>query len=215
MNINDITFSKIYKNPNGSAKVFMNVEGEEVLVMTPKLNNSFGANDYQGNNRFSLTLKLTEELEKNLKKIDKKVLETVRENKELYSQLGLKKQPKLESLEMLYKPIVKESEEYGSSVSVKLPTVYEKESFQTDFYNSNKQMIEADIHTIKQTITFKTKTRTIIHFAGVWFVNGKFGVNVNAKQVLIFPDEAPTGYAFLDSEDEEIDTESVKQLSVV
>ena len=210
MKFTDIEFSKLYKNPNGSSRVYLKVEGQDMLIPTTKLDNSFGASDYKGDKRFSLTLKVDDKLTKNLGKIDTKVVEMVREDKQLWTQLGLKKKPTTEQLLMIYKPLVKESEQYGNSINVKLQSVYGKEEFKTKFYNTDKEEMNINFNNVKEEITFRTSTKSIIHLQSVWFVGGKFGVTTMAKQVLVYPTEKLEGYAFLDSDTEEEEEDVVR-----
>lgn len=205
MKINNITFSKLYKNDNGSSKVYMNVDDQSILLPTPKLCNSFGASDYQGNKRFAVRVKLQEgdKLSKNLHKIDEYVLKSVSESKDLYRQLGLKKKPSIDNLEMVYTPIVKSDEKYGDSFNVKLPCKWEKDTFKTVFYDTDKERVEPTTSDISEYITYETQCKYIIHIEALWFVNGKFGVTVTAKQVLIYPaDTELQGYSFDDTDSE-------------
>lgn len=204
MKIENITFSKLFKNANGSSKVYMNVEDKQIILPTPKLKNSFGANDYNDNKRFSVRVKLEDDkLTKNLHKIDEHVLKSVASNKELYKQLGLKKKPTVDSLEMLYIPIVKSDDKYGESFNIKLPTVWNKDVFKTVFYDTDKERLHLTTDDIKEHITYENRCKYIIHVESIWFVNGKFGVTISAKQVLIYPSERElVGYNFSDSEDD-------------
>jgi hypothetical protein len=210
MKTSSIQFSKIYNNTNGSSKVYLNVEDQAILLPTNKLANSFGATDYKGNKRFSVAVKLEEgdSLTKNLSKIDEHIVKQVASNKELYKLLGQKKKPTVDQLGMVYTPIVKSSEKYGDSFNVKLPCVWEKDTFKTKFFNTDKEELELDTSDIGEVITYQTLCKYIIHIEAVWFVNGKFGVTVTAKQVLVYPaDKQLEGFAFVDSDTEEEEEE--------
>ncbi len=204
-----LQLSKVNKTMNGRVKVYVNKEvGGNVYVKTSKLSNSFGASDYQGNGRFGVNVKVEGNTLEQFRDFDKQILNLVMNNKDYWSLLNINKQPTLEQLRMVYNTMVKESDKYGNSIKFNLPTKYGTNELTTKFFDSNKTEMLLDNEDLKETIRYTSDAKYMVHLSSVWFIGGRFGVVIDTKQMLFYP-ERNTGNmlgdkCLIDTSDKEI-----------
>lgn len=178
------------------------------IIQTPEMSIPFGlsrwSNDNSANDKFSIDMSFKgketrptlAKFYEMLKIIDKKMIKDGLEN----STAWFKKKISTEAVvDALYTPIVKHSKDkdtgeitdkYPSTFRIALP--YRDNNFQCSFYKDKE---EIDITTIELK---GAKVAAIMQCVGIWIAGGKFGCTWKAIQVKVTPNEAVSGYAFQD-----------------
>lgn len=215
-----LQLSKVNKTKNGNVKVYVNQEGGgNVYVKTPKLSNSFGANDYQGNQKFGVNVKIEGKTLEQFRDFDEQILFLVMGDKQYWSLLNIKKQPTLDQLRMVYTPMVKDSDKYGCSMKFKLPTKYGTNELTTRFFNCEKEEVVLMNTDLKEAITYTTDAKYVVHLSSMWFINGRFGVGIDTKQVLFYPDRTVNDMlkelCVIDTSDDDKSLDTIEEVVIV
>lgn len=171
---NCVDVSKLkYSEPkilnNQSKIVYVNYDGEKLLVQTPMLNIPYGLNT--ANN--SMNVSLSDDILKKMNEIEEKVKNDVFENRILWLREdydGMK-----EVVDRLFYPIVKhhKDKETGKVTGRFTPTMKVKLPVADDF------ALDTEGHEIKLTDHADClkggRCKLIIQLTGIWLAGGKFG----------------------------------------
>tara|TARA_B100001287_G_C22664538_1_gene522208 strand:- start:836 stop:1570 length:735 start_codon:yes stop_codon:yes gene_type:complete len=208
----NLVASQPKRNQNGGLRIDLDykdpiLNGSHYLIQTPKLRLPFGMAQYDGkddkSSSYSLALSLDNyrdlsnhecEFLKGIKAIDEHVKALAIEN----SQMWFRKSMKKEVIEELYSSSIKESSEYPPTFRCKLP--YFNGKFNCDFYDQCKQKCNVD------AITQNCHIIGLINVTSIWFVNNRFGVQWQIKQLQVFQPPKYDTFLISDKEDNHSDS---------
>lgn len=197
-NPTSVKFSAVKKNRVGGSLVYPNINGQNIVVQTPKLFLPFGVSTQ---NEMKSSVSLTTSLKgydqegsaqqvfsQKLQELDRMVIKEAATNSDWQKLLGLKKGKVTEEMvEMLYVPLHKhQNEQYAPNFNVKLPVEYEGTEVKTELYK-NKQRIALTTDNVIEQLPRFSDVRFLIRVGSVWFINKKFGVTIRAVQAVIYP----------------------------
>ena len=231
LNIKNITFSDIKQTKMGGSNIYIRYKNpantsqeHNLYVQTPKMFCPFGASAFKQTDnsqlpRYNLNLSFGKdkpELKKfqdKLQALDELVLEKVINDKKLLALLNVtgSKDKIRAGLSFLQIPTIKfpkdDTKDYPPNLSVKIPTVYSTGKISTDFYNKQKEKMEVNHDNMEMCCPKKSEVKCLLRIASIWFVGGKFGIALRAEQVIVFPSQSLSGYAFADDsgDEEEVD----------
>ena len=207
------------KGRKGSWSAKLKYDDDYFLVQTAKLFTPFGANSFNNDGKFALTFTVDGKDEKQAA-LQKMLVAFENRVKELVQDLKSKKLSKLN-----FSPLVKESsdpEKYNPTFTVKLRTVPEKNFDGKDndnvgdlyatVYNKSKTKVAVNVENIEQELGRRSSSRCLLMMNKVWFASslGKFGVTVNAKQLMVYPNKEQ-GCMFNEVSDDESEEEVAEE----
>lgn len=189
----NLTPSVPKRNQNGGLRIDLDykdqiLNGSHYLIQTPKLRLPFGMNQFDSgngkeNNSYSLNLSLDNyrdlsnyecEFLKGIKSIDEHIKALAIEN----SQAWFRKSMKKDVIDELFTSSIKESNDWAPTFRAKLP--YYNGKFNCDFYDACRKKCEVD------SITQNCHIIGLVNVSSIWFVNNRFGVSWQIKQLQVF-----------------------------
>jgi len=219
LNTEILSFSDFKKYARGAGGGICQIQyGDGPLILkTPKLRTPFGISDYQGNEKYNMRLESNDESRTKhlfvvLSQFDDTVKRLVLLRPDLLKRIGVKKDsnPTMEMIDMLYTSIVKDGGKYPDYFTPKIITY---KDYETKFFDDNKELIEVD--NIKAVVQRNYRVKVMLHLESLWFVGGKFGVNIKAKQIIVFPDgsnDFGKSTCFMEFDDEEEKTALIEPI---
>jgi hypothetical protein len=194
-------FSDVKTNRAGGKMVYPNVGGQNIVLQTPKLFVPFGVRQPDSDKVSSVTVTTSikgydqegtaqQLFCQKLEELDRMVIKEAVNNPEWQKLLGMKKNKvSEETVEMLYVPLVKQSEGYAPNFNVKMPVEYGTTDIKTELYHKKKQ-IKLDLENVSEHLPRFSEVKFLMRVGSVWFINKKFGVTIRAVQAVVYP---PTG----------------------
>ncbi len=183
------------RNQNGGLRIDLDykdpvLNGSHYLVQTPKLRLPFGMQQYGGEEKkddksssYSLSLSLDNyrdlsshenEFLKGIKAIDEHIKSLAIEN----SQTWFRKSMKKDVIEELFSSSIRETKDWPPTFKAKLP--YYNGKFNCDFYDQSRKKCQVD------SITQNCHIIGLVNVTSIWFVNNRFGVQWQLKQLQVF-----------------------------
>ena len=193
---------------NGGKMVYLNYEGEPLVVQTPELVLPFGLNAWPRENesdgggqpqKYTLEMAIqgpsTKRFLDMLTDLDQKLLEEGMKN----SLAWWKKQHKsVDVTDAVYKRIVKNNPNNDHPPLFKANIPVRDGKIMCDVFDGDKNPID-----ITCTRTKGARAMAIVQCTGVWLAGGNFGCTWKVLQLRIVPPAVLEGFAFdLDDEDE-------------
>ena len=208
------------------------VTGEPVdfKVQTPKLKTPFGASKFKVDDpnvqpKYSLNLTVDPKdakmgpFYKMLEALDEKVLRTVIST---YPKTINLKNPKKKSVEDLmetyvdmgnFKKMVRYSkkdpngEKYPPTISLKLKFDEKSNTLYSKVYNKNdmSKRVQVTKENVEDVLASRLEMRSLLLINSVWFIDSKFGITINANEMLLYPGQASMGCQIEESDDEMAD----------
>jgi len=206
----------------GSFSATLKYDDTYFLIQTPKLFTPFGANSFNNDGKFALTFTLDgkdskqADFQKMLVTFGNRVEELVQEKKNKDKKLTKSKD---------FCPLVKESsdpEKYNPTFTVKLRTVPEKNfdgkvndnagDLYASVYSKSKEKLSVNGTNVEQEFGRRSSSRGLLMMNKVWFASslGKFGITVNAKQLMVYPNKEQ-GCMFNEISDDESEADQEDQ----
>ena len=190
---------------------------QKLYLRTP-LMLTWGVSDYEGNEKYEMTLSFLGdpprsdvlEFEKNLKSMEQQIKQDALENSQEW--FG-KKYTNMEVLDALWTPILKYPKVKGGNgeldydrspnLRIKLP-IYDGE-WKSKLYNTEKEQIfpNEDGTTPVDLVVKGSQAACVIECGGIWYAAGKFGVTWRLKQAIVKPREDISAVCQIDLDDEE------------
>ena len=219
-NINKLTFGEIKKLDNGGKYIPVLYDGEPFDLQTPECFAPYGLNSYEkddGKIDYSINLSFKDkESRKSLQKlfgcftkIDQYNVEQAFENQLKWFK---KKYASIDVVEALYTSLIKFSKDkdtgepndkYPPTFKIKIPTKNGKIICTTFDGNRNKaELLDMNMK--------KAKVTCIIRCSGIWVAGGKFGMSLNAKQMMVVPVETISGFCIRYNEEDMISVNKSK-----
>ena len=214
-NCKQVEYSDPKKLGHGGQAIYLNYEGNPLILQTPKMGMPWGMGKYDGDvPKYSLDLSFkgmdnNESLQafyNALNQLDEKLVEDGVKNS--MSWFKKKKQTR-EVCKALFAPQIKVSKDknsgepdgkYPPTMKVKVP--WRDGKFDCDAYNSKRELITEDLSSV---LVKGTQVQALIQCVGIWFAGGKYGCSWKVVQMKVTPPAGIHGYSFLDdSEDEEV-----------
>lgn len=204
-----ITFGKFWKNSQGGKFIpILNSQGGKFNLQLPFMRTPFGLSSLEQEgvrSSYNIDLELNDaSLQAKFEELDEVVVNTVHSQcKEL-----LGKQVKKDVLkEGLYRPIVraaKDPEKYSPTIKVKVP-MNRDGTFQPVVYDMERQITDIE------NVVRNSQIMTIVELHQVYVIDGKFGLTMRLVQAKLKPSESITGYSFIDTGDDDDQTEDVTE----
>lgn len=198
-----VKFSDVKKNRAGGSLVYPNVNGQNIVLQTPKLFVPFGVKEPDQKQERISAVTLTTSVKghdqadsaqavfaQKLAELDRMVIKEAVSNTEWHKLLGMKKgKVTEETVEMLYVPLVKVNDGYAPNVNVKMPVEYEGTAIKTELFNAKdkKQSIALTLANVSEHLPRFSEIKVLIRVGSVWFINKKFGVTLRAVQAVVYP----------------------------
>lgn len=219
-NANAIRFSDTKVLSNGGKSVYVNYDGNYLVMQTPKMLCPYGISKYDEPGKepkFNLDMSFGQmddnpgckSLFNMLKTFDEKLVVDASQNSLSWFK---RKSTSVETLRELYTPMIKvardketlePSDRYPPTFKVKLP--YRDGKFLCDVYSAKREKLENP--NLEDLLNKGCRVQVIVQCMGLWFAGGKYGCSWKVIQMKI--DESKSRikeYAFLDDDDAE-DTE--------
>lgn len=206
------------RNPSGGFRIDLEykdaiLNGSHYLIQTPKLRLPFGLQQFndekEKRSSYSVSLSLDNyrdltshecEFLKGIKAIDEHIKAMALENSTSWFRKTMKK----DVIDELFSSSIRETNDWAPTFKCKLP--YYNERFNCDFYDQNRQKCEYE------SIIQNCHVIGLVNVSSIWFVNNRFGVSWQLKQVQIF--QPPKYDTFLiTGEDKSADDEKDKESS--
>ena len=227
-NKNDIQFSDVKTNNYGGKVVYINKNSAKFRIQTSEMSMPYGLSEneitdsktneiighkyhinlsFKGIDQDNSDAEKLKKLHKMLKEMDELVIDEAIKNS--LSWLKMKKVTH-ETVKALYSPIIivskdKETQEpngkYPDTFKGKLP--YYDGNFTTEVYNEKRELVD-----VKSTLVKGAKGKSLLECTGIWFAGGRFGLGWKVVQMKVKVPETLSGYAFIDSSDDEEDESS-------
>lgn len=201
------------RNQNGGLRIDLDykdpvLNGSHYLIQTPKLRLPFGMQQFEGkddkSNSYSLSLSLDNyrdlsnhecEFLKGIKAIDEHIKALAIEN----SQTWFRKSMKKDVIDELFSSSIRESSEWPPTFKCKLP--YYQGNFNCDFYDQSRKKSQVE------SITQNCHIIGLVNITSIWFVNNRFGVSWQLKQLQVF--QPPKYDTFLITGNDSIENENI------
>tara|TARA_B100000427_G_C15515320_1_gene597972 strand:- start:2980 stop:3681 length:702 start_codon:yes stop_codon:yes gene_type:complete len=201
----------------GAKQCYVNYEGknEAIMLHTPKMRLPYGIGKYveEGKpTKYSLDMSFggmdddpkIKEFYEALNSLDEKIIADTKKN----SLQWLRKKSVSEDVaRTLYTPSIKvaKDKETGEVTDKYPPTFKAKipcwdDNFTCTVWDHERNKIEGDF---TEQVTKGQSVVAIVKCARVWFASGKYGVTWQVDQLKLDKPKAITGYAFVESDDEE------------
>ena len=227
-------YTKVNVNKVGGKSVgISNSNTNKVLMVTSPLMMTWGvnANDYEntGTPKYDMSLQFPRENDPNhsdhttsflngLEAMETKIKEDAVTNAKDWFN---KSKMSAEVVEALWSPMLKYSKNPDTGepdktkaprLVVKLPYYSDKDKYDFEFYNTQKEKIfplEHEETNITELVQSKMNVSLVIKCGGLWFANGKFGVTWRLEQGVVQPKASIRGVCQINLTDEVV--ESMKQ----
>ena len=117
------------------------------------------------------------------------------------------KKPNEDTVKALFSPSLivskdKETQEpngkYPDTIKGKIP--YWDGVFQTEIYNSKKELVD-----LKKSLVKGATGKALMECTGIWFAGGRFGIGWKLVQMKVKVPQTLSGYSFIDTSDDEDD----------
>jgi len=225
-----LSYTPPKSNTSGGKSVnILNKESKKAFYLSTPLLMTWGISDYDGNQRYEMSLQFpgpeyhndkTSALLKVMTDFESKIKkDAITNSKEWFG----KKIESSEVIDALFTPILKypKSKETGEPDNNKSPSIRAKVpcydgEWKTNIYNVNYEKIfpvSGQSLTPMDFISKTDKVACVLQCGGIWFANGKFGVTWRLHQAVIQPreDTSQACQIELDDEDKKELTTSVFQ----
>ena len=227
-------YTKVNVNKVGGKSVgISNSNTNKVLMVTSPLMMTWGvnANDYDntGTPKYDMSLQFPRENDPNhsdhttsflngLEAMETKIKEDAVTNAKDWFN---KSKMSAEVVEALWSPMLKYSKNPDTGepdktkaprLVVKLPYYSDKDKYDFEFYNTQKEKIfplEHEETNITELVQSKMNVSLVIKCGGLWFANGKFGVTWRLEQGVVQPKASIRGTCQINLTDDVV--ESMKQ----
>ena len=227
-------YAKVNVNKVGGKSVgISNSNTNKVLMVTSPLMMTWGvnANDYDntGTPKYDMSLQFPRENDPNhsdhttsflngLEAMETKIKEDAVTNAKDWFN---KSKMSAEVVEALWSPMLKYSKNPDTGepdktkaprLVVKLPYYSDKDKYDFEFYNTQKEKIfplEHEETNITELVQSKMNVSLVIKCGGLWFANGKFGVTWRLEQGVVQPKASIRGTCQINLTDDVV--ESMKQ----
>ena len=227
-------YTKVNVNKVGGKSVgISNSNTNKVLMVTSPLMMTWGvnANDYEntGTPKYDMSLQFPRENDPNhsdhttsflngLEAMETKIKEDAVTNAKDWFN---KSKMSAEVVEALWSPMLKYSKNPDTGepdktkaprLVVKLPYYSDKDKYDFEFYNTQKEKIfplEHEETNITELVQSKMNVSLVIKCGGLWFANGKFGVTWRLEQGVVQPKASIRGTCQINLTDDVV--ESMKQ----
>jgi len=188
--VKDLSFSEPKSNRSGGQHVFMNkkntsYDDSHVVISLPKCKVPFGVTKYNTNTSLSIQI-CNDDLESYFNDLDNLIKQTAQQN----SFKWFKKNMHESVIQELYKPQLKQNQNFPPLLSVKIPPKFD------EIYNTKNEKISIDI--IKQRDFVEAE----ISNNGVYFVNSSFGTSWKVVKLTVHSmnEQSIKGYSFIEDE---------------
>ena len=228
LNLKNITFSDVKQTKLGGSNIYIRYKNpttqqeHNLYVQTPKMYCPFGASSYKQRDsnelpRYNLNLSFGKDkpelanFQKKVEDLDNIILEKVLNDPELLTLLKIPKNKDKEKtrvgLRFLQVPTLKhpkdDTKDYPPTLSVKIPVNFTSGKFTTEFYSKTKEKMDVNHDNVETLCPKKSEVKCLLRIASIWFVGGKFGCALRAEQVVVYPSQSLSGFAFVDDSDDE------------
>ena len=180
------------KERKGVYSARLRYDGQPFLLEIPKLFAPFGASSFNDDGKYNLVLAVgkdskEEEFKIMLRQMEKRI-------STLVSKVRMKKLQKKK-----FQSIVKEpnDEKYDDRITIKLKCNSDTGELFAKVYNKGTNEstgrlefneVKVNLQNITREIPKRSKIRGVL-MMGMWFVNDKCGVTINAKQLVVYPNK--------------------------
>lgn len=200
--MSSITFGEPKINVTGgqSIQIFDNNQAK-LIFQTPKSYIPFGLNSFKPENgptKYSIDLSLNTSTPamnnfiNQLKSFDNFLIQKAQQ----YSKTWFKKELNNEVIQELYKPVIKQNQNYAPMIKVKLPTDKNNNAL-CDIFDKHKNNTNIDY------IEKGSYAQTIIECIGIYFIKKEFGTTWRIIQMKVDPPSKLSNYSFVDDDDTE------------
>jgi len=228
-NTDIIAYGQPKQNTSGGKSVnIMNAEVKRALYLSSPLMYTYGVSDYEGNERYEMSLQFPSEEYSNpkldqflqvLKDFEAKIKEdAMSKHKEWF---GKTKPLSADVIDALWTPMLKypknkETREFdytkAPTLRVKVPCYEGKWS--SNIFNTDYEQVFPDSNDSSLTpldfISKGSNVAAVIQCGGIWFANGKFGVTWRLHQAVTQPRASKTQVCHIELDDDEKNVLRVK-----
>ena len=202
INVDQINFHNPQNGKYGGQSIKLTYNDERICIQTPRCYLPFGINqmDTQYGTKYSADLSLTKTSKnmdvfmKFIHDLDTLIKRKAFENTNSWFQKDLSE----DLVNQLYKNQTRVNKDFPPILRTKI--INNESGPICTFFNSAKETI--DIGSINQ----KTHVNCVIELTGIYFIAKEFGVTWRLIQMMVFPSQTLSSYAFVDDSDDE-DTE--------
>ena len=146
-----------------------------------------------------------------MEELDNIIIDKVLNDPKLLALLKIPKNKDKEKtrvgLRFLQVPTIKfpkdDTKDYPPNLSVKIPVNFSSGKFTTEFYSKTKEKMDVNHDNVETLCPKKSEVKCLLRIASIWFVGGKFGCALRAEQVVVYPSQSLSGFAFVDDSDDE------------
>ena len=191
INTNTLSFGKKKDLSNGSSVVELLYQGSPLWFRLPALEMPFAISDYKGNQKFKLTLNLSEnvpELHAVLEQLSEWLVNTMSlpENSILLG--GSKTKPLSQVvIESKCQPVVKSSKSTTFPPHISINVAGAKSHFFADFYDQRGKPLAVDSTNISKVVPVRSMVSTLVQ-PSIWINNtAGCGISFSLKQAKVCP----------------------------
>lgn len=197
-----LEFSEPYNGKYGGQSLSIKYMGDKLCIQTPKCGLPYGINTFDTGNaiKYSTDLVLNEndEKQKDFLNFLNKFDEAIRSKAKEMSMKWFSRELEAEVIDNIHKSSLRKN---GTVMRTKIITDTKSNPLCTIFDDKKNIMNLKNIT--------KGDCQCVIELTGIYFIAKEFGCTWKVLQLMHFPVKTLTGYAFIDSDDEEEDAEPV------
>ena len=199
--VRDLEYQSPKVSKLGNQSVNVVYDSHKLSIQTPKCFLPFGVNKYESpyGTKYSIDLSLKgnspimTSFITMLQDLDEQNIIKAVENSETWFGRSMDK----ETIEKMYRPIVKINEGYPPIFRVKI--INDTRGPLCTFFDSNKNTIDIDC------VKPKNDVMCVIELTGMYFIAKEFGMTWKMVQLMNFPSQVLKDYAFIDDSDDDND----------
>jgi len=205
VSLSKINFNKLslkyFKN-----KFYLNYDNKQLFIQLNEQKTPFGINDYKGNKNFNLLTKLTDEDKTQIVKLEKTIIDLMKESLETNKVKNSKKI--LKNLnDNFYSNIKKnKNEKYDDNLKIKTKLNYnDNRLFDFKIINHDKEIISNEVEKVINYFNYKTEFSMILTLQP-YVMNNSFGLSLVLRKLKLNKEkEEIEDVDFTDDEEEDVD----------
>jgi hypothetical protein len=204
-----LTFGNVIPGKQGGKVLFPKYGDSSLCVQLPKMMIPFSASDYQGNNKFSINFSFDNDNDqhmqvlKNLKDLDKKIIEEASSN----SLEWFGKKRSVEFVEENFQSQLKfpSEEKYSTRLKASIPLSRDRNSFECTVVDMSGDKVSLTTDNITNEITSKSVGTAILECVGIWIVQNSLTLKWKLVKMKYSKFQSKQDLEFEDDTDDEVD----------
>ena len=198
-----LEFSEPYNGRYGGQSLTIKYMGEKIAIQTPKCGLPYGINSFDTgtSTKYSADLVLDKDTDKikDFLRFLKEFDEAIKSKAHEMSVKWFGRELETEVIDSIHKNSLRKN---GTVMRTKIVTDTKSNPLCTIFDEKKNIMSISNI--------VKSDCQCVLELTGIYFIAKEFGCTWKVMQMMVFPIKTLSGYAFIDSDDEDEDAEPVE-----